>query len=187
MDFDIPSKEQKTLLLLARVAIRDAILNDSSLQAALSGIVLTPPLLLKAGLFVTLKESGQGGRLRGCIGTMSSAEPLYKNVISTAPKAAMEDPRFSPLGEQELQSVSLSLSVLTPLQPIDDPEQIAVGRDGVQLERGAHRAVFLPNVALEQGWNRRQLLERLAIKAGLPEDGWREAMLCTFRAQQFGE
>jgi AmmeMemoRadiSam system protein A len=187
MDFDIPREEQLTLLRLARLSIQDAISQDGSLREALAALELTPPLLLTAGLFVTLKEMGEGDRLRGCIGIMRSAKPLYKTVISTAPKAALEDPRFSPLGADELAGVRLSLSVLSSMQPLDDPESLALGRDGLQLERGAHRSVFLPHVATEQGWDRLQFLERLALKAGLPKEGWQEAKLSTFRAMQFEE
>jgi AmmeMemoRadiSam system protein A len=187
MDFDIPRTAQTTLLRLARLSIQDAILGDGALRATLSSLQLTPPLLLTAGLFVTLKERDEKQSLRGCIGIMSSDKPLYETVIATAPKAALEDPRFPPLEAQELPAVRISLSVLSPLQPLADIDRLVIGRDGLQLERGAHRAVFLPQVAPEQGWNRRQLLERLAMKAGLPKDGWREAGLSVFQARLFGE
>jgi AmmeMemoRadiSam system protein A len=187
MDLDIPRGVQMILLRLARTSIQDAILKDGSLEAALSKVELTPPLLLTMGLFVTLREAGGERRLRGCIGTMSSAKPLYRTVIATAPKAALEDPRFSPLGEDELPEMHISLSVLSPPQPLDDLEELVLGRDGLQLERGAYRSVFLPQVAPEQGWNRQQFLERLAMKAGLPKDGWRQASLFTFRALLFEE
>jgi AmmeMemoRadiSam system protein A len=185
MDFDIPRSERMTLLRLARSAIRDAILDDGSLQAAMAQLELTPPLLLSAGLFVTLKE--EDNKLRGCIGKMSSRKPLYRTVISTAPMAALEDPRFSPLAEDELAGVHISLSVLSPLQPLDDLEELVLGRHGLQLERAAQSAVFLPQVAEEQGWDRQQYLERLAMKAGLPKDEWRGARLSTFQALVFEE
>jgi AmmeMemoRadiSam system protein A len=171
------------LLRLARCSISDSLLNDGSLQAELSTLELTPPLLQTAGLFVTLKEAaGAGWRLRGCIGTMSSTKPLYRTVISTAPKAALQDPRFPPLREDELAGLHISLSILSPLKPLDDPGDLVLGRDGLQLERDIHRAVFLPQVAVEQGWNRRKFLERLAVKAGLPKDGWRDSRLSTFQS-----
>jgi AmmeMemoRadiSam system protein A len=187
MDFDIPRPAQTILLRLARLSIQEAISKDGSLRELLSSLEPSPPLLLTAGLFVTLKEARDERRLRGCIGTMSSTDPLYETVIATAPKAALEDPRFPPLAPDELPSVSISLSVLSPLQPLGELEDLVIGRDGLQLERGAHRAVFLPQVAPEQGWDRQQLLERLAMKAGLHKDGWRKARLSTFRARLFGE
>jgi AmmeMemoRadiSam system protein A len=185
MDLIIPDTARRSLLALARASIRDAILKDRSLSTAMEKTKITPPMLMELGLFVTIKESSR--RLRGCIGTMSSRKPLYQTVIDTAPKAALEDPRFSPLSGEELEAVHISLSVLSPLRPLQDTRELVLGRDGLQLERGEYRSVFLPQVATEQGWNRLQFLERLAMKAGLPKDGWRDAILSIFEAVVFEE
>ncbi len=185
MDLSIPEEARTSLLVLARASIQDALRKDGSLDAALKKTDITPPMLVELGLFVTIKEASR--RLRGCIGTMRSRKPLYLTVIETAPKAALEDPRFPPLGEDELGSVSISLSVLSPLRPLRDSGELVLGRDGLQLERGEYRSVFLPWVATEQGWNRQEFLERLALKAGLSREGWREARLSVFEAMVFEE
>jgi AmmeMemoRadiSam system protein A len=112
---------------------------------------------------------------------------VYRAVIDTAPKAAMEDPRFPPLEAAEIPSVRLGISVLTPARPIDRADEIVIGRDGVVLRRGFHRSVFLPQVAREQGWDVRRLLEHLALKAGLSRNDWRDADLSTFRSESFEE
>jgi AmmeMemoRadiSam system protein A len=143
-------------------------------------------------VFVTLKlpspgDGPENGVLRGCIGTMTPIDPLHQAVIRTARSAAFGDPRFPPVELEELQRVRISISVLTPMTPIRDASEIVVGRDGVQLERGAHRSVFLPQVPVEQGWSRERYLEQLARKAGLDRDAWRDARLSTFRTESFGE
>jgi AmmeMemoRadiSam system protein A len=125
--------------------------------------------------------------LRGCIGYMGSREPLYRSVIDVARKSALEDPRFSPLAADELPGVRIEISALTPMRPVAGPEAIVVGRHGVQLVQGARRAVFLPQVAPEHGWDRAALLEHLARKAGLPADGWRGGQFSVFEAEVFGE
>jgi AmmeMemoRadiSam system protein A len=185
MDLSIPHDARRSLLDLARASIRDAILKDGSLEIAMEKTEITPPMLAERGLFVTIKEADR--RLRGCIGTMSSRKPLYRTVIDTAPRAALEDPRFSPLGGEELEGVRISLSVLSPLRPLRDTAELVLGRDGLQLELREYRSVFLPQVATEQGWGRHQFLERLAMKAGLAKDAWREASLSVFEAVVFEE
>ena len=186
----LSAEERRTLLGLARVAIADRLRADGSLDRALQEIQITPALGQHRGVFVTLREPGHAGspgRLRGCIGSMTPSEPLYHAVIRSAQSSAFEDPRFEPIGSTQLPELRLEVSVLTPLVTVDDPEAIIPGRDGVQLSRGDHRAVFLPQVATEQGWDRRGLLENLAQKAGLSRGSWRGATLQTFRAETFGD
>mgnify|MGYP001820560828 CR=1 FL=1 len=186
--------DRRSLLRLARSSIRDAIERDGCLARLLDETRITPEMRVRRGLFVTLKSkvdgSGAeraGGRLRGCIGTMSSDRPLYETVIDTAPKAALADPRFPPLTGDELDGVRISLSVLSPMSRIDDIDDLLIGRDGLQLVKGSRRAVFLPQVPVEQRWDRGRYLEQLALKAGLPRDGWRGAELSVFEAELFGE
>ncbi len=81
----------------------------------------------------------------------------------------------------------ISVSVLTPMARVAGWREIVIGRDGVQLVRGRHRSVFLPQVAQEQRWDHRRLLTQLSLKAGLEPDGWRTGELFTFQAESFGE
>ena len=79
-------------------------------------------------------------------------------------------------------------SLLTPPRPIGSVEEFEVGRHGIMMESGGRRAVFLPQVATEQGWDRDELLAQLSLKAGLPADAWRhDAELSVFAAEVFGE
>ena len=97
-------------------------------------------------LFVTLRN---GEALRGCIGTLAPEGDLSRTVPRFALRAAFEDPRFPSLAADELPKCTLEISVLTPPRPLDDPEEIVIGRDGLILEVGGRRALLLPQVATE--------------------------------------
>jgi AmmeMemoRadiSam system protein A len=189
----LSTAEQRALLELARAAIGERLFSDGRLEQALHGMAHSQGLERHDGLFVTLKQIGGAdspsgvATLRGCIGTMESTRPLYREVVEMAPKAAFDDPRFAPLSADEIDGVTLSLSVLTPMKRIADWREITIGRDGVQLVRGAYRSVFLPQVAEEQRWDRQRLLTQLSLKAGLDPGAWRSGELYTFQAESFGE
>jgi len=103
-------------------------------------------------------------------------------------QAAFNDRRFPPLRSSELDEIEIEISVLSPAREVADPEDIVLGRDGVVLKKSGHSAVFLPQVATEQGWNRSELLSALSRKAGLPQDAWRKgASLSVFQAEVFSE
>jgi uncharacterized protein (TIGR00296 family) len=88
----------------------------------------------------------------------------------------------------ECRKLTIEISVLTPPAPVAGYEAIRVGTDGVVLQKQGRSAVFLPQVATEQGWNREQMLTQLALKAGLPPNAWREgATFLVFQAEVFGE
>lgn len=175
-------REDKTALLsFARKTIERILRTRTSPLAR----GFAPKLYAKRGAFVTLKKRGQ---LRGCIGYMREDLPLVYVVGRMAIQAAVADRRFSPLPLEELEEVEIEISVLTPAKPVAGVEEIVLGRDGVILSKRGHRAVFLPQVATEQGWSREQMLSRLSKKAGLPEDGWKEgAQLSVFQAEAFHE
>jgi uncharacterized protein len=142
-------------------------------------------LLGPAGAFVTLRC---GGELRGCIGDPLSALPLVRVVADCAVAAATTDPRFLPLTLDELSLVELEISVLGPLELVPHPREIEVGRHGVLVEQGPLRGLLLPQVALEQGWDRQMLLQYACLKAGLPGDAWTAgARIFRFEAEIFGE
>ena len=137
-------------------------------------------------LFVTLRR---GADLRGCIGTLAPEGDLAGAVPRFALKAAFEDPRFPRLTEEELPSLTIEISVLSPPRPLDDPEQIVVGRDGLMIELGGRRGLLLPQVATEWGFDRTRFLAEVSKKAGLPGDAWQmpDARLWSFQAEVFAE
>jgi MEMO1 family protein len=139
----------------------------------------------RAGVFVTLKKHGE---LRGCIGHLGEDVPLCRAVGSMALQAAFQDHRFRSVEVAEMKNIVIEISALTPMHAIADPSEIVVGRDGVFLRRAGRSAVFLPQVATEQGWSREEMLNHLCRKAGLDSDSWREgAELSTFQAVVFSE
>ena len=140
----------------------------------------------RQGAFVTIHKRGQ---LRGCIGTFTGEGELAVTVQRMARSAGWEDPRFSPLGEKELFDIDLEISVLSPLREINDVDEIEVGKHGIYITRGFHRGVLLPQVAVEQGWDRDTFLSHTCLKAGLSPDAWKKEKLKieVFTAEVFGE
>jgi AmmeMemoRadiSam system protein A len=138
------------------------------------------------GLFVTLRKDGE---LRGCIGTLAPTGDLTRCVPEYALRAALEDPRFAPLAEDELPHCTLEISVLTAPRSIEGPDEIEIGRDGLILEVGRRRGLLLPQVAEEWGFDAARFLAEVARKAGLPPDAWRDAdaRLWAFGAEVFSE
>jgi len=115
-------------------------------------------------------------------------KPLYQLVGTVALKSALEDRRFRQLRRDELKDIEVEISVLTPAVPVAAAEGIVVGRDGVIVKKNGRSAVFLPQVATEQGWDRDKMLDQLCLKAGLPAGSWREgAQFLTFQAEVFSE
>ncbi|MBK7703231.1 MAG: AmmeMemoRadiSam system protein A [bacterium] len=185
----LTAQERAFLLRLARATLNGAVGGEPPPRprafAEAAGATLSPPLLERRGAFVTLQRHG---RLRGCIGDIVGTAPLCEAVIANTLAAAFRDPRFLPLTEDELPGLTLEISALTPLRPVADWSGIEVPRHGVVLTRGNARAVFLPQVAAEQGWDRETLLGQLSLKAGLPPDAWRRgAWFHIFEAEGSGE
>ena len=141
----------------------------------------------KMGAFVTLNDATTGA-LRGCIGEILPMRPLVDAVAARAVDSALHDPRFSPVTERELKGLRVEVSALTPPKPVASWRDIVLGRDGMTLEKNGAFAVFLPQVAPEQGWDLPTTLSYLSRKAGLPADAWREGtMFTTFQAEVFHE
>jgi AmmeMemoRadiSam system protein A len=162
--------DRRQLLDLARAAIEAAVRRDP--KPALYPVALSPDLLAPAAAFVTIHEHGQ---LRGCIGMMRLDVPLWENVQEAATAAALDDPRFLPIAESELPALELEVSVLEPLVELRDPAEFVAGRHGIVVERDGRRALLLPQVAAEMGWDAERMLEAVCRKAHLPGRAWRDA------------
>jgi uncharacterized protein len=150
-------------------------------------VSLTIDLPEASGVFVTIKRRGE---LRGCLGTLQCGRGLAKEVARCAADAASEDPRFQPVRADELPELSVEVSVLGPLEPIDPTDQaaIVIGRHGLVAEQGPRRGLLLPQVATEWGWTVEQFLRQTCVKAGLPGDAWQHgARIDRFEAEVFGE
>ena len=179
----LTDEEKKQLLRIAR---------DTIAAYAREGVKSDLPGNLPAGLnqsggaFVSLHCRGE---LRGCIGTFTGEGPLAETVRAMALAAGWEDPRFPPLQESELQGLEIEISVLSPLHKISDLNEIKVGVHGLYVTKGGRQGVLLPQVAVEQGWDRDQFLSYTCRKAGLAPDAWTRGGLTleVFTAEIFGE
>src|ERR1039458_6388899 len=119
----------------------------------------------------------------------SPIKPLYITVRDTAAYAALRDPRFHPVSVSELSQLEYEISVLSPLRRVTDVEQIKVGRDGLLMKNGDSEGLLLPQVPLEQKWNRQTFLEQTCVKAGMHPDCWKDENtdIFKFTAVVFGE
>jgi AmmeMemoRadiSam system protein B/AmmeMemoRadiSam system protein A len=177
----LSDSQRELLLSFARQTIRQFLATETTPL----GRDFDPALEQRRGAFVTLKIDGD---LRGCIGHMRDDSPLCWVVGNCAWQAAFNDPRFSPVTLDEMGDIEIEVSVLTPPRLVEGYGDILVGRDGVLIEKNGRTAVFLPSVAVEQGWDRDEMLDRLCVKAGLREDSWRNgARFYTFQATRFSE
>lgn len=182
----VSERDLEHLHTLAATAVEAAVRREDSeplerLQELLDG---TPSHLKSpSGAFVTLRRND---RLRGCIGYYLPLVALDRAVVTNAVSAALRDPRFPPLQEQELQDLEIEVSVLTPPRSIESPEAFRVGEQGIILEKDGHSAVYLPEVAQDMGWSRENTLTSLAEKAGLEGDAWKNgAQLKVFDSRKY--
>jgi AmmeMemoRadiSam system protein A len=153
--------------------------------------MLTPALRSEGSSFVTLTARGQ---LRGCIGSLEAYQSLAEDVREHAVAAALQDPRFPPLGPAELNGIRIEVSRLTRPTPLEykDAEDLLAKLcphvDGVILRDGFHRATFLPQV-WEKIPNRAAFLDNLCFKMGAKPGLWRSKHLevLTYQVEEFHE
>jgi AmmeMemoRadiSam system protein A len=101
-------------------------------------------------------------------------KPLYMTVRDTATLAALRDPRFPPVAAAELAQLEYEISVLSPLRRVTDIEQIAVGQHGLLMKNGSYEGLLLPQVPVEEKWDRQKFLKQTCIKAGMHFDCWKD-------------
>jgi AmmeMemoRadiSam system protein A len=182
-------EEREYLLHLAREAI-DCVAQGNDPPAIDMDAV--PQDLQQAGAsFVTLNKKGS---LRGCVGSLEARRPLVLDVQQNGIGAAFRDPRFPPVQPEEVEDLTVEISVLSSPQRVDcdGPDDLFdvlhPGVDGVVIERGWHRATFLPQV-WEKLPDKDEFLQRLCLKAGLPADAYRSGDLdvYTYQVEKFKE
>jgi hypothetical protein len=169
--FELSDSDKLALLTLARNSIEEYLKTNK--LPKLDEKNLSPNLLTPAGAFVTLKQKGE---LRGCIGSFNPEKPLYQVVQSMAIAAATQDSRFIPVTPNEMKSIEIEISVLTPLQKIRSLDEFELGRDGIYMRKGNRSGTFLPQVATETRWSLDEFMGHCARdKAGIGWNGWKEA------------
>ncbi|MDA8202299.1 MAG: AmmeMemoRadiSam system protein A [Chloroflexi bacterium] len=174
----------QVLLRLARDAVEASVRGHRPLRPdpdQLPAAVLRP-----AAAFVTLHERGE---LRGCMGHLDWERAAWENVIAAGTVVPREDPRFMPVAPAELSEIRLEVSVLAPPVELPSPSEFDAGSAGIIVERGGRRALLLPQVAEEFGWDSVTTLEAVCEKAGLPGGAWHwpGTRLHAFRAVRASE
>lgn len=166
--FTLSDAEKDELLKLARQSVETAVKERKLIPETPSRF---ESFNQERGAFVTLKEHGE---LRGCIGYISPVKPLAVTVRNVAASAALQDPRFGPVTIAELGQLQYEISVLGPLRRVLDVTRIQVGRDGLVMKQGDKLGLLLPQVPVEEHWDRKTFLEEACRKAGLPADAWKD-------------
>ena len=184
--FQLNNEEKRTLLAIARNTLEAYTKNGNYPKINTEDAAITPRLKENYGVFVTLKKHGE---LRGCVGYIVPKTSLLQAVIENTINSSSYDGRFSPVEAQEISDISIEISVLSPIKNIQGPDDFVVGREGILIKRGPASAVFLPQVATEQGWSKNETLSHLCRKAGLSTDAWKSSGLeyFVFTAEVFHE
>jgi len=173
---ELSEDEKRELVTLAR----DTVVQHVSEKARADYKVRNRRLLANGAAFVTIKR---GEQLRGCIGNIQPVMPLYQSVIRNAISASSRDGRFLPVREDELADIDIEVTVLSPLVPLADAREIKVGTHGLYIVNGLHSGILLPQVARENRWDSATFLKQVSLKAGMPENAWKESRIFTFTAQ----
>ncbi|MGD1214330.1 MAG: AmmeMemoRadiSam system protein B [Terriglobales bacterium] len=181
--FSLNGHEKDELLALARKSVEYAVREKKAYEPTASA---SEVLNQERGAFVTLRKSGE---LRGCIGYTSAEKPLYMTVRDTATLAALRDPRFQPVAASELPQIDYEVSVLSPLRRVLDIRQIKVGQHGLLMKNGTYEGLLLPQVPVEEKWDRQRFLEETCAKAGMRSGCWKDENtdIFMFTAVVFGE
>jgi len=151
-------------------------LAHKTLEAHFKGQEITLPSdndernLSEYGVFVTLKKKGE---LRGCIGHITPMGNLYQEVHDCTLLAAFSDSRFPPLEKSELADISMEISLLSSMEPLNDLNEMELGVDGILVSLGNARGILLPQVAIEQPMSREEFVSIASKKAGLGATGWK--------------
>lgn len=171
---ELSIEQGRFVVQTARRAVEEYVLHRNKLAAPPQ----TPDGLRgKGGVFVTLSTYPEG-LLRGCIGHPYPDSLLIEALIDSAISACSHDPRFPPVSKDELEAITVEVTVLTPPEiirvkkPSEYPKQVQVGRHGLMVKKGWYQGLLLPQVAAEEGWDAEEFLSQTCRKAGLPLTAW---------------
>jgi AmmeMemoRadiSam system protein A len=162
----LSAEDKQALLALARKTL-DAYLRAGDFPPYRA---TSPAQSAPGAVFVTLRRRDTHD-LRGCRGEVVARRPLAEAVQRMAVASAIDDPRFPPVTADEVPRLHIEISALTPLKPIR-PEEVVVGTHGLMITLGGRAGLLLPQVPVEQGWDREMFLRWTCRKAGLPDGAW---------------
>ena len=176
---DFTKKQKHTMMSIAEWSIQDY-LTTGKRDKLPDKFEIDPVLRSPCGVFVSVYVNRD---LRGCIGTFSEKEPLYKNIQQMAVQAAVDDNRFKPVKVRELNQLQTEISVLSPRERIEGPDDIVIGKHGIYMIHGIRRATLLPQVAAQNNWTPVEFLEVCAeSKLGMSRNSWKESELFVYEA-----
>ena len=176
---DFTEKQKHTMMSIAEWSIQES-LTTGKRDELPNKFEIDPVLKSPCGVFVSVYVKSD---LRGCIGTFSEKEPLYKNIQQMAVQAAVDDNRFKPVKERELNQLQIEISVLSPRERIEGPDDIVIGKHGIYMIHGIRRATLLPQVAAQNNWTPVEFLEVCAeSKLGMSRNSWKESELFVYEA-----
>ena len=183
MSTQLSAQFRLKLLRVARQSLENFLENGNLIQFPTE----IPELLEKRAVFVTLRNR-EHGDLRGCLGQSKPRYPLIEAVAKTVISSAVDDTRFPSLTLDELPDLLIEINVLSPLAP-SKPEDVKIGKHGLMINKGSKGAIFLPEVAVSNGWDLHTFLEELCRKANLSEGSWHdcEAELYVFESEVWDE
>jgi AmmeMemoRadiSam system protein A len=181
-NLELNDDQKKLLLKIARETIENTVMGFPPVEYDIND----PVLKTECGAFVTIHNKGD---LRGCIGNITASTPLWRTVLNMAVEASTRDPRFPPVNTREIDDIDIEISALSPLWRIEDINEIEVGTHGILIKKGFNQGLLLPQVAIENGFDRTSFLEHTCLKAGLPRNCYRDkgCEILIFSAIVFGE
>lgn len=183
---DLSYKDGVFLVKLARRAVEEKLIRGVEVKPPPE----TPSYMFKLGMvFTTIETYHQDGKysLRGCIGFLTPIYSLVEATIRSAIEAAFADPRFPPVRRFELNNLVFEVTILSKPSLIEDkdrfnyPKYIAIGRDGLIIEKGFYKGTLLPTVPVEYCWDEETFLAETCLKAGLEPDCWLKSGVKVYR------
>tara|TARA_B100000686_G_scaffold206487_1_gene213343 strand:- start:1070 stop:1636 length:567 start_codon:yes stop_codon:yes gene_type:complete len=183
MSTQLSAEFRLKLLVVARESLENFLQNGNYIKFTTE----IPELLEKRAVFITFRKKGNGN-LRGCIGQSKPLYPLIEAVAKTAISCSIHDTRFPPLKIEELSDLLIEINVLSPLSQ-SKPKDVEIGKHGLMIKKGSKGSIFLPEVAVSNGWDLHTFFDELCRKADLPEGSWNnpETELYVFESEAWGE
>jgi len=180
-EFSLEKAEKEHLLAIAHQALAKQMGSEIEIES----VALTEGMKARHGVFVSVYCKDQ---LRGCIGHLTSQQPLYELVPELVIDTAMYDARFNSITKEELGDTQIEISVLSPLHKITSIDEIELGKHGIFIKKELHSGTFLPQVGARNDWTVKEYLGHCAHdKAKLNWDGWKDAELFTYEAIVFSD
>ncbi|HOK17193.1 MAG TPA: AmmeMemoRadiSam system protein A [Candidatus Paceibacterota bacterium] len=177
------TKEEKQYLLEISRRTLEKYLKEKSILVLEEDNFKFPLLKEKRGVFVTLTKNGE---LRGCIGNLTADKPVYQAIIENSLASALFDPRFPPLDKDELQDITIEISILSELKPLPSYNDVnelikylEKKKPGLVIKKGLNEATFLPQV-WEELKTPEEFLSQLCLKAGLEPYVWKNLDITMF-------